>query len=182
MKYSGESRSEKENSIHYLLTNHYKYKVDAVYMVNELVKDNKNFIRNTPAKFRSQVKELKETNDLKEYKNLNKVHFYLTESYEKLERKQLTEIIKNLLNELKKLNKPTESVNLEKMPLKELRAKMIELSNNVDYFKIIKEQEEEKLRRVSPSKMTAIVGKNKKSKKSQKKSARNNKRKPSKKK
>lgn len=107
---------------------------------------------------------------------------YLTESIEKFERKQLTKIIKNLLNELKKLNKPTESVNLEKMSLTKLRAKMIELSNNVDYFKIIKEQEEEKLRRVSPSQMTAIVGKNKKSKKSKKKSKRNNKRKPSKKK
>ena len=146
MSYSGESRSESGNSIHSLLKNPYQEKVDdAVYMVNELVKDNKHFIKNTPEKFRSQVRELKETGDFEQDAGKDEIlddllRLYLNPEYEKMMRQKLKQ-------------KSASPVT----PPKEKR-------------------------QVSSREMTAIVGKNKKSKKSKKKSKRNNKRKPSKKK
>lgn len=97
MNYSGESRSESGNSIHSLLKDPYKDKVDdAVDMVNKLVINDKNFIRNTPAEFRSQVRELKETQDFAEDASKDEIlddllRLYLTPEYEKMIRQKLNQ-------------------------------------------------------------------------------------------
>lgn len=91
MSYSNSGRSE--NS---LLFDPYQEKVyEAVFMVNELVKNDKHFIRNTPDVFKSHVKELKTTQNFEQDAGkdeiLDDLISYLTPEYEKMIRQKLNQ-------------------------------------------------------------------------------------------
>lgn len=92
MSYSNSGRSE--NSLSF---DPYQEKVaNAVFMVNKLVKNDKHFIRKTPAEFRSQVRELKTTQNFEQDTGKDEIlddllRQYLTPEYEKMIRQKLNQ-------------------------------------------------------------------------------------------
>lgn len=142
---------------------------DVVFKLNELVKDDPKFIETKMKKFDNKLlEELKELKDTGDYEGsdevLDDIHRSLKKPYEQLERKQLTKIVMDLSKALKKSDKSTD---LSKMSLSQLRAKMMELSQEYDLVKIFSAQNKGKSGKSNKSKGSkeSVRGKKKRTKK-----------------